>query len=70
MTKAISLCLLTWNEIHGCQQVIPNLPQGLFSDVFALDGGSTDGTIEYLTSAGIGGSTSQTQLQRGLHRSD
>jgi len=53
MSKAISLCLLTWNEIHGCQQVIPNLPQGLFSDVFALDGGSTDGTIEYLTSAGI-----------------
>lgn len=53
MNSSISLCLLTWNEIHGCEQVIPNLPQGLFSEVFALDGGSTDGTVEYLTSAGI-----------------
>ena len=53
MSKAISLCLLTWNEIHGCQQVIPQLPQGIFSEVFALDRGSTDGNVEYLTSAGI-----------------
>ena len=53
MTPSISLCLLTWNEIHGCEQVIPNLPQGLFAEVFALDGGSTDGTVEYLTAAGI-----------------
>lgn len=53
MSKSISLCLLTWNEIHGCEQVIPNLPQGIFSEVFALDGGSTDGTVEYLTAAGI-----------------
>ena len=53
MTSQISLCLLTWNEIHGCQQVVPNLPQGLFTEVFALDGGSTDGTVEYLQSAGI-----------------
>lgn len=50
---APTLCLLTWNEIHGCRQVIPNLPRDLFSDVFALDGGSTDGTIEYLEQAGI-----------------
>ena len=49
----VSLCLLTWNEIHGCEQVVPNLPQGLFTEVFALDGGSTDGTIEYLEGAGI-----------------
>lgn len=53
MTAQISLCLLTWNEIHGCEQVVPNLPQGLFTEVFALDGGSTDGTVEYLTQAGI-----------------
>lgn len=49
----ISLCLLTWNEIHGCQQVVPNLPSALFSEVFALDGGSTDGTVEYLQEQGI-----------------
>lgn len=49
----ISLCLLTWNEIHGCRQVIPNLPVGIFDEVFALDGGSTDGTVEYLGEQGI-----------------
>ena len=49
----LSLCLLTWNEIHGCRQVVPALPRELFAEVFALDGGSTDGTVEYLTSAGI-----------------
>jgi len=53
MTSKISLCLVTWNEIHGCEQVVPNLPQGLFAEIFALDGGSTDGTVEYLTAAGI-----------------
>ena len=49
----ISLCLLTWNEIHGCQRVVPELPTNIFSEVFALDGGSTDGTVEYLRSASI-----------------
>lgn len=53
MTARISLCLLTWNEIHGCRQVIPHLPQGLFSEIFALDGGSSDGTVEYLKESGI-----------------
>lgn len=53
MSKSISLCLLTWNELHGCQQVVPTLPRDLFTEIFAVDGGSTDGTIEYLESAGI-----------------
>lgn len=49
----ISLCLLTWNEVHGCRQAVPKLPLDEFSEVFALDGGSTDGTIEFLHSAGV-----------------
>ena len=53
MSAGITLCLLTWNEIHGCEQVIPNLPHESFSEVFALDGGSTDGTVEYLGAQGI-----------------
>lgn len=53
MTPRTSLCLLTWNEIHGCEQVVPNLPKDLFTEVFALDGGSSDGTVEYLKSSGI-----------------
>lgn len=50
---SVALCLLTWNELHGCRQVIPNLPRDLFAQIFALDGGSTDGSIEFLESQGI-----------------
>ena len=49
----IGLCLLVWNELKGCQEDVPNLPQDCFDEIFALDGGSTDGTIEYLNSQGI-----------------
>lgn len=49
----ISLCLLTWNELHGCEQDIPRLPRESFFEIFALDGGSTDGTVEYLLESGI-----------------
>lgn len=49
----ISLCLLVWNEIEGCRIDIPNLPLTAFDEVYAVDGGSTDGTVEYLESCGI-----------------
>lgn len=49
----ISLCLLTWNEIHGCRQVLPALPRDCFAEIFALDGGSTDGTVECLREFGV-----------------
>jgi hypothetical protein len=49
----ISLCLLTWNEVSGCQNDVPLLPLDLFAEVFAIDAGSTDGTVEFLDSHGI-----------------
>lgn len=49
----ISLCLLTWNEIDGCRHDVPKLPINAFDQVYAVDGGSTDGTVEYLQSMGI-----------------
>lgn len=49
----ISLCLVTWNELEGCKIDVPNLPRDLFDEVYAVDGGSTDGTIQYLESQGI-----------------
>lgn len=48
-----SLCLLTWNEIEGCKTDVPRIPLNAFDEVYAIDGGSTDGTIEYLTNIGI-----------------
>jgi len=52
MTR-ISLCLVTWNELEGCRIDVPNLPRQLFDEIYAVDGGSTDGTIQYLESQGI-----------------
>ena len=49
----ISLCLLTWNEIEGCRADVPDLPLDSFSEVFALDGGSIDGTVEFLRDTGV-----------------
>lgn len=49
----ISLCLVTWNELEGCKIDVPNLPRELFDEIYAVDGGSTDGTIQYLESQGI-----------------
>jgi len=44
----VSLCLIVWNELLGCQTDVPNLPLDEFDEVFAVDGGSTDGTVAYL----------------------
>jgi glycosyltransferase involved in cell wall biosynthesis len=53
MSPRLSLCLLTWNEIDGCKQDVPLLPRDAFEEIYAIDGGSTDGTVEYLTAQGI-----------------
>lgn len=49
----ISLCLLVWNELDGCQADVPDLPRDSFDEVYAVDGGSSDGTVEYLKSQGV-----------------
>lgn len=49
----IALCLLAWNEIHGCKHDVPLIDQSKFDQVYCIDGGSKDGTVEYLNSLGI-----------------
>lgn len=49
----VSLCLLVWNEIDGCKIDIPKIPYGQFDEVYAVDGGSDDGTVAYLEFHGI-----------------
>ena len=44
---------MVFNELEGCKIDIPQLPRGDFFEVYAVDGGSADGTREYLESQGI-----------------
>jgi len=60
----VSLCLIVWNELKGCEMDVPRLPLDQFDEVFAVDGGSADGTVEYLQSRGI---PVHKQPKRGLN---
>lgn len=48
-----TLILFTRNEIDGIQAVFPQIPLGSFDQVFAIDGWSRDGTVEYLQERGV-----------------
>ncbi len=53
----ITLCLLTYNERPCLEQIFPLIPapspQAGFDQIVAIDGGSTDGTIEFYRERGI-----------------
>lgn len=51
----ISLCMLTLNEIDGCKHDIPLIKKisKNFNEIFVVDNGSKDGTIEYLKKQGV-----------------
>ncbi len=48
-----ALVLLTLNEIEGLHALWPRIPIGEFTEVFAVDGGSTDGTLDFFAERGI-----------------
>ncbi len=53
----IALCLLTRNELPCVQIVFPTIPApgptAGYDEVYIIDGGSTDGTVEYFSARGI-----------------
>src|SRR5258708_3847521 len=51
--KSVSLVALTLNEIDGCKAILPKIDRSLFDQILILDGGSTDGTIEWCRSCGF-----------------
>ena len=44
---------MVWNEKNGCEVDVPLLPLEGFHEVYVVDGGSTDGTVEYFQSKDI-----------------
>lgn len=49
----LSLVILTLNEIDGVRAILDRIPFAAVDECFAVDGGSTDGTIEYFKKKGI-----------------
>jgi glycosyltransferase involved in cell wall biosynthesis len=49
----VALCLLTYNEIECVRKIVPGLDTSMFDEVFAVDGGSTDGTLDVYKQKGI-----------------
>tara|TARA_B100000989_G_scaffold53782_1_gene36040 strand:+ start:8027 stop:8749 length:723 start_codon:yes stop_codon:yes gene_type:complete len=48
--KSITLIIPTFNEIEGLHLIMPRIDKSLFNEIIAIDGGSSDGTFEYLQS--------------------
>jgi glycosyltransferase involved in cell wall biosynthesis len=50
---SVTLVILTLNEIDGVTQVVPKLPSYALDEILVVDGGSTDGTLQFFESRGI-----------------
>lgn len=49
---SVTLLVLTWNEIDGMRVIMPRVRREWVDQVLILDGGSSDGTIEYARAQG------------------
>lgn len=53
MSLKRALVLLTFNEIEALPKIFDRIPREAAHEVFAVDGGSKDGTVEFLQSKGV-----------------
>lgn len=48
-----TLVILTKNEIEGLKAIFPKIDRTLFVEILAMDGGSTDGTLDFYRERGV-----------------
>ncbi|MCD6038622.1 MAG: histidinol-phosphate phosphatase family protein [Gammaproteobacteria bacterium] len=60
-----TLCVLTLNEIDSIKVIMPQVNKTLFDQILIIDGGSTDGTIQWCEQQGY---EIYVQKQRGLRQ--
>jgi glycosyltransferase involved in cell wall biosynthesis len=53
VSTAATLVVLTLNEIDGITAVFPKLPMHCIDEVLVIDGGSTDGTLQFFAERGV-----------------
>lgn len=51
-TKTVTLLVPALNEISGMRRILPRIRREWVDQILVLDGGSTDGTVEYATEHG------------------
>ncbi len=49
----VTLAILNRNDVEGCRVVIPQIDRSLFSEIFVVDGNSTDGSQEFFATQNI-----------------
>lgn len=48
----VTVIVFTWNEIDGMRVIMPQIKKEWYDQLIIVDGGSTDGTIEYAQAQG------------------
>src|SRR3990167_4197605 len=52
MNQTTSLLIMTLNEIEGMKAILPRISKEWFDQILVIDGGSTDGTVEWARKQG------------------